>query len=212
MSWRIKTVLIAFAVLIVACFVGLSTAAKSGSPAGSVVKVQLVGGHGSATHIGNGAFITAAHVVKNAKTVTLRADDGSEREAEVEWINEQFDIALLRASSGFDTITPAYLSCRVPEPAELVTARGNPLMMENITTYGYVSGFVGTQGPWRSVVPLNIAIGGGMSGGAIFDEWGYLVGVIVGAPLQPIGMGGSMIGIGFAVDARSVCRLLARDA
>jgi serine protease Do len=178
--------------------------------AGSVAKIVLAGGHGSGVHIGGGYIVTAAHVTpKGGEIVTAKFDDDTERKAEVMWANEAYDIALLRIAdpAGIDV---APLACRVPDLHESVIAKGNPLSLANITTRGWVAGGLMSLGPWRSVVTLSIPIAGGMSGGGLFDASGRLVGILVGAPVQPIGYGATFVGLALAVDGRTVCDLLAR--
>lgn len=179
--------------------------------AGPVVKLMYGGGHGSAVHIGGGYLVTAAHVV-DGQTGNAKAkfSDGGEHKATVLWINNQYDIALLRLDDG--DLEAANLSCRVPALHENVTAQGNPLFMENITTRGWIAGGpLSLAGTWLSVVPMSLPLAGGMSGGGLFDEAGNLVGILVGVPLQPIGFGGAtFVGLSFAVDGKTVCDLLAR--
>lgn len=191
--------------------VGFAYSTYSPSPAerGSVVKLLLAGGHGSGVHVGNGYIITAAHVAAHGE-ITVKLDDGTEMPSTTLWINEAYDIALLRVDN-FAGVASSRLVCRVPEVNETVIARGNPLAMEWISTRGWIAGKTLTvRGAWQSVVPMSLPLAGGMSGGGLFDENGDLVGILVGAPLQQIGYGASMVGISYAVDGRSICNLLAR--
>lgn len=179
--------------------------------ASPVVKLSYAGGHGSAVHIGNGYLITAAHVVAGqAGDATAKFEDGTEHKATVLWYNEAYDIALLRLHDG--ALHAANLECRVPALHEKVTARGNPLFMEHITTQGWIAGLPLTlKNAWLSVVPMSIPLAGGMSGGGLFDDDGDLVGILVGVPLQPIGFGSAtFVGLAFAVDGKTICDLLAR--
>lgn len=177
----------------------------------STVKIVLPNGHGSGVHIGNGFVLTAAHVTHGAKEVTIYASDGTEIPAVVLWESKEYDIALLRADETRH-LGRARLSCRVAQQGEAITAHGNPLFMERVITYGTVSGApVSVGGFWASVLPLSLPVAGGMSGGGLFDANGDLVGLVVGFPLQPLGFGTwTMVGISFAVDARTICNLLAR--
>lgn len=192
------------------CLFGFSQYQRSAPPMrGPVVKLLVNGGHGSAVHIGDGYLVTAAHVVKDK--ITAKLDDDSTRETETLWVNAAYDIALLRIKD-YSTIASANLACRVPTLNEDVFARGNPLRMEWITTRGWVAGKTLEVLPaWRSVIPLSLPLAGGMSGGGLFDSRGDLVGILVGAPLQPIGFGTTLVGISYAVDGRSICNLLARS-
>lgn len=177
----------------------------------STVKIVLPSGHGSGVHIGDGYILTAAHVTRGNKDITIKASNGEEIPAVVLWESTEYDVALLRVD---DTrfLGSAHLSCRVAQAGEAIAAHGNPLFMERIITHGTVSGApVKVERIWASVLPLSLPVAGGMSGGGLFDASGHLVGIIVGFPLQPLGFGmGTMVGISFAVDARTICNLLAR--
>lgn len=175
---------------------------------GPIVKLIVNGGHGSGVHIGEGYIVTAAHVVQGKLTAKL--DDETVLETETLWVNEAYDIALLRIKD-YSLVASVNLACRVPAINEDVFARGNPLRMEWITTRGWIAGTPMEVVPaWKSVVPLSLPLAGGMSGGGLFDRAGNLVGILVGAPLQRIGFGSSLVGIGYAVDGKSICNLLAR--
>ncbi len=178
--------------------------------AGSVVKVQMQGGHGSAVHIGGGNFLTAAHVVGDQPKATLIADDGTETPAEIVWVNRAHDLALIKAESS--AFAASRLSCRTPYMDELLFAKGNPVNLTHITTRGHVAGVVREMGPWRSVVPVDLTVAGGMSGGGVFDQSGNLVGITVGLMLQPLGFGGTAIPIAYIVPGSVICSVMARDA
>jgi len=49
-----------------------------------------------------------------------------------------------------------------------------------------------------------------MSGGAVFDTDGDLVGINVGAAVQPFGFGGSFVGISYIVPGDVICDLMGR--
>lgn len=169
------------------------------------VTYEDYGGYGSATHIGNGYFLTAAHVIKDGKVPLL---DG-ERMADVLWVNKKYDVAFLRAYA--KDMNSAPLDCREPDAGERVSLYGNPLNLESVTTWGQVSGSAREVGPWASVNPVNAAIAPGMSGGALIDEDGDLVGVNVGVMVMPVGFAGGPVGIGYSVPASVVCMLMGLD-
>lgn len=176
---------------------------------GPVVKIVMKNGHGSAVHVGSGYLISAAHVVVNGE-YRVKLDDGTVRTASTLWINRDYDIALLKLDD-FNGIESSSLKCRTPVLHEQVAARGNPLNLEWITTRGWIAGASMEVGPWKSVVPMSLPLAGGMSGGGLFDANGYLVGILVGVPIQRIGMGGTFVGMAYAVDGKSICSLLARS-
>lgn len=172
------------------------------------VKVQVENGHGSATHIGNGIFLTAAHVVKDQETVKIKSENGNIRSGSVLWASDKYDVALiLSEGSG---IGVAEIDCRMPIIAENVTLTGNPLNLDDIITWGKVAGSARPVGPWANVVPMNAAIAPGMSGGGAFDDDGDLIGVNVGVMIMPMGLGGGPVQISYMVPADTVCMLLGR--
>lgn len=172
------------------------------------VKVFYEKGHGSATHIGSGFFVTAAHVIKADVVPSLRDDHGREAEAEVLWVNREYDVALLKSSA--PNVAAADLECRDGVMGEDVSLRGNPLSLEHVVTYGKISGSSREVGPWADVMPVNAAIAPGMSGGGLFDDDGDLIGVNVGLMIMPIGLYGGPVAMGYSVPSDVVCMLMGR--
>lgn len=178
--------------------------------AGSIVKIIEGKGHGSGVHIGDGFIVTAAHVVGDAKETEIKLDDGVTRKAEVLWSNKAYDIALVR--TGPDGLAVSHLSCRVPDTGEVITARGNPTILEFVDSYGRVAGGDRKFGSWQSVFVTDITTVPGMSGGGVFDADGNLVGITVGVLVAPAGMFPSLSGFGTAVPGSTVCGLMGRLA
>lgn len=177
--------------------------------AGFIVKVVLASGHGSGVHIGNGLVLTNYHVAGKLTEVTLKSDDGDIQKAEVLWGNEARDVALVLASHP-ERLATAELSCRDLVNDELLTSYGNPSNIEFITIKGSVAGKARDLGPWKSVVPVDMTIIPGMSGGAVMDKDGKLVGLNVGVMPVQIGMGVSLSGIGYIIPSSTICQLLGR--
>lgn len=174
----------------------------------TVVKVVLENGHGSGVSLGNGYILTAAHVVNDAKTATLKTKDGKTRQAAVLWANTEYDIALLRSE---DTkIDAATLDCRVAQAGDFITSYGNPLNVEFAAAFGRIAGEPRKFGPWQSVFVTDITTVMGQSGGPVFNEEGRLVGITVGAMTAAMRFSLSLVGYGFVVPSASVCELLAR--
>ena len=174
--------------------------------AGSIVKIIEGKGHGSGVHIGDGFIVTAAHVVGDVKETQIKLDDGATRKAEVLWSNKAYDIALVRTVA--DGLAASHLSCRVPDTGEVITARGNPTILEFVSAYGRVAGSERKFGPWQSVFVTDITTVPGMSGGGVFDADGNLVGITVGVLVAPAGMFPSLSGFGTAVPGATVCKLM----
>jgi serine protease Do len=193
----------------IAALVGLSACAENSHNDTSSVKIVLEKGHGSATHIGGGFFVTAAHVVKDNETVVIQTSSGRAGVGDVLWANVQYDIALVR--SDIDGVSESYLSCTDAMVGDAVVSRGNPMDMENIETVGRVASFpMAVADTWKEVFVYDGAMGPGMSGGGAFSSSGDLVGVNVGAPLMQSGMGVSFIGLAYMVPSSVVCMLMGR--
>lgn len=175
----------------------------------SSVKIELAaGGHGSGVYIGDGLILTAAHVAAEGAAVTVKLDDGTTRAAEVVWSSAKSDIALLRTSPQGISASP--LSCAPIVVGAAVQAKGNPLAVEFITTYGHIIGGGRQAGDWAVVAPVDMTVLPGMSGGGIFNDAGEVVGISVAVMTAPLGLGASFTGIGFYVPSYEICGLLGR--
>jgi len=175
------------------------------------VKVALDNGHGSGFHLTGDYWVTAGHVAAEAdksKKFELVLDDGSVRKAEVLWVNKERDIALLKAD-GRD-VENTTLDCTVPEIGDPITLKGNPMMLDKITTYGFVSGGERPAGDWKSVYIVSANVVPGQSGGAVYNDVNHVVGVTVGVFLLPMSFSSSLTGYGAIVSGKTVCDLLAR--
>jgi serine protease Do len=204
------------AFIVFAATAAYSTNAGSVAPpaANSVVKIQRPDSHGSGVHIGNGSFLTAWHVVKDAKTVSIKTSDGKTVGAKVLWFAEEYDIAMLSADGAGISSSP--LTCRAANDDEPIVAKGNPLALEFVSAYGHISGKARKTGPWASVYITDITTVMGMSGGGVFDAAGNVLGINVGVAAAPMKVSGgwvpSITGFGMVVPSADVCKLLARAA
>jgi serine protease Do len=173
---------------------------------GPTVKIKIPGGHGSAVHMGNGYYLTAAHVLATVRdgNATIRYDDGSEMQGiEVMWINTKYDVAMFRVE-GQETVEARDLQCVDPKVGDFVTSEGNPLSLTSVTTYGRISSAPQAAGHWASVINIDAGVAPGMSGGPVFNEDGEIVGINVGM--------GQGMPIYLAVPGSVVCGLLGRTA
>lgn len=180
-------------------------------PMDSVVKIELKNGHGSGVHIGNGYYLTAAHVVKGEKEVSMRDDDGVKRVAKVMWINEESDIALLFYNKPPESLYQygVPLKCSYLSVGNDVTALGNPAQLEFVASYGKISSGPRNMDPyWEQVYVVDTTMVMGMSGGPMFDANGNLYGINVGVLMVPLGFGGSLTGFGMIVPSKHICDLM----
>src|SRR6478609_4168291 len=78
--------------------VASSTQANITEIGSASVRLDIAGGNGtcSATHIGGGRFLTAAHCLGHGN-IEIKTDRGVSATAEPLWGNKLYDLALLRA-------------------------------------------------------------------------------------------------------------------
>jgi serine protease Do len=126
----------------------------------------------------DGLILTNAHVVKDAKEVTVRLADRREYAAKVLGSDAATDIAVLRiAAKDLPTV-------RLGDPKALmvgdyVLAIGAPYGLEQTATSGIVSA-KGRSLPGDAYVPFiqtDAAVNPGNSGGPLFDAAGNVVGI-----------------------------------
>jgi S1-C subfamily serine protease len=178
----------------------------------AAVKVEIAGGpisggHGSGVHIGRGLILTAAHVVADDQEVTLLGADGRSLKARTLWRAPAFDVALLRLDEAAADLPAAPLSCTPARVGEAVELTGHPGPFAQLRLRGHVAGAARAFGPWRQIVPLDLTGMGGVSGGAVANGRGEVVGILVGGlatPFAPIS------GITVMVPAAIICGLIGR--
>lgn len=199
---------LAISICLAGAFISFPKTVHSKPMATSVVYVVMKDGHGSGVSIGAGYVITAAHVAKDG-VLKIKNSLGVEQDAEVLWINEVYDIALLKASKP-EQFAVSNLACRAPNIGEEITAEGSPLRTEFTKFWGHANGAPMKFGPWGEVFSMDMTVLPGISGGPIFDKSGNVVGIAVGVAMLPLGMSNSVTGIGYGVPTSTVCKLLAR--
>lgn len=197
--------------LAIAGFLTFQTAKKRHSLALSTVKIMVGEGHGSGVHTGNRFIVTAAHVVRGQKEVKVKSSSGAEALADVLWLNEGQDIALLRARE-LPGVDVSRLSCGNPSVGQHVSAVGNPGPLEFITAYGRVSSDMKRGERWADFYIASMAVAPGMSGGPVFNESGLVVGIVVGVAITQIGWGASAVSLAYIAPASAICNLTMRNA
>ncbi len=212
----IYTIIVALALLAIAYLVFSANSQPSQRSVNATPHVMLgiSDQHGSGVHIGDGYILTAAHVVVGKASVPTKASNGSVREAIVLWSNKDYDIALARVDRFLD-IDSATLSCKSLDVGTHVRAYGNPWTVEFVSTEGTVVGPSVESEPWGSVVPVDITLIPGMSGGGVLDDAGDVVGISVSVLTIPIESGYrygnvSIVGMGYVVPSSVACMLMGR--
>ena len=146
-----------------------------------------------------GHIITNAHVVENAREITVVLQDGRELKATVVGSDTRSDIAVVKVPA--DKLTQVTLgdSARL-EVGDFVVAIGNPFGLQHTVTSGIVSALGRTgvspeQGTYEDFIQTDASINPGNSGGALVNLRGELVGINSAI----LSRTGGNIGIGFAI-------------
>ena len=146
-----------------------------------------------------GHIITNAHVVENAREITVVLQDGRELKATVVGSDTRSDIAVLKVPSERLTQVTLGDSARL-EVGDFVVAIGNPFGLQHTVTSGIVSALGRTgvspeQGTYEDFIQTDASINPGNSGGALVNLRGELVGINSAI----LSRTGGNIGIGFAI-------------
>lgn len=177
----------------------------------AVVKVVRPNTLGSGVSLEGGIILTAAHVVKGAKTVSIKTADGKVVPATVLWVSEELDTAYLHTDAD---IPFARLDCAEAKVGDEVRAVGAPLGVEFITSYGRIAGKPRKIGAVQSVLVTDITTIMGNSGGPLFNKAGDVVGIASMIMLAPLGnrLAPTLTatGFGFAVPSSEICKLVGR--
>lgn len=144
-----------------------------------------------------GYILTNAHVVKDAKKITVRLADGSATQAALIGSDEASDIAVLQVN-GMKLTAIATADSDTLQVGDFVAAIGSPFGLTQTVTFGIISALqrndLRIEG-FENFIQTDAAINPGNSGGALIDMRGQLVGINT-AILSPAG---GNIGIGFAI-------------
>ncbi|HET6827565.1 MAG TPA: trypsin-like peptidase domain-containing protein, partial [Ramlibacter sp.] len=126
----------------------------------------------------NGLILTNAHVVRDAKEVTVKLHDRREYRAKVLGVDTATDVAVLRINAhGLPVVATG--NPRQVEVGDYVLAIGAPFGFEQSATQGIVSA-TGRSLPGESPVPFiqtDAAVNPGNSGGPLFDAAGRVIGI-----------------------------------
>ena len=147
--------------------------------AGRGAPPEIVRGQGSGFIVSaDGIIMTNAHVVRDAKEVTVKLTDRREFRAKVLGADPKTDVAVLKISArDLPVVTIGKTSDL--KVGEWLLAIGSPFGFENTVTAGVVSA-KGRSLPDDSAVPFiqtDAAINPGNSGGPLFNSRGEVVGI-----------------------------------
>jgi len=168
----------------------------------SVVQIQTGSGLGSGVGSGviydsDGLILTAAHVVGDNDSVTVRFADGEQVEGTVLGGTSGADVAVVQVDR---TGLPA-AELALDDDAQvgqMAIAVGSPWGLQGTVTAGIVSAVdqaIPSGGSARAVLQTDAAINPGNSGGPLVDRDGRLLGINVSI----FSLSGANDGVGFAV-------------
>ena len=126
----------------------------------------------------DGIILTNAHVVRDAKEVTVKLTDRREFRAKVLGADPKTDVAVLKIEAKNLPVATLGKTSEL-KVGEWVLAIGSPFGFENTVTAGVVSA-KGRSLPDDSAVPFiqtDVAINPGNSGGPLFNTRGEVVGI-----------------------------------
>ena len=158
-----------------------------------------------------GHVVTNFHVVKDARSLTVTLEDSRIFVARVVGVEPRKDIAVIRVDAPGDALVPIQLPDK-GQPLEVgqkAIAIGNPFGLDHTLTTGVVSalgremqGIGGVS--IRDMIQTDAAINPGNSGGPLLDSSGRLLGMNT----MIYSRTGSSVGIGFAVPASTILRIV----
>ena len=125
-----------------------------------------------------GEILTNAHVVKNMNTILVVMNDGKGYEAQLKYIDEDTDLAVVKIKKiGLPVVKFANSEDIVV--GKQVIAIGTPITfsLRNSATVGHISGLNRSVGEPYRLVQTDTAITHGNSGGALININGELVGI-----------------------------------
>ncbi len=151
-----------------------------------------------------GIVLTNAHVIEDARDITVTLKDRRSFKARLIGRDPGTDVAVLRIMP-LDVPDLGFADSNALEVGDFVLAIGNPFGLGQTVTSGIVSA-VGRTGiaddSLGELIQTDASINPGNSGGPLID----LAGRIVGINTALIGPSGGNVGIGFSVPANRVQR------
>lgn len=156
----------------------------------------------------DGLIVTNHHVIEGADEIRVVLNDRREFSAEVVSHDERLDLALLRVDTAGERLPTLHFgNSDELEVGDLVLAIGNPFGVGQTVTSGIISANARSNraiGDGGVFIQTDAAINPGNSGGALIDIDGALVGVNTAI----FSRSGGSHGIGFAIPANLVRRMV----
>ncbi|MGV3578503.1 Do family serine endopeptidase [Brevundimonas sp.] len=156
----------------------------------------------------DGVVVTNNHVIQGAQQIRVVLNDRREFPAEVILADERSDIAVLRLQNVTEQLPVLAIDDREEqEVGDLVLAIGNPFGVGQTVTNGIISALNRTEtgiSDSGSFIQTDAAINPGNSGGPLVDMDGDVIGINTAI----FSRSGSSAGVGFAVPASMVKRVV----
>jgi S1-C subfamily serine protease len=173
----------------------------------------------SAVYIGNGYFLTAAHILSsNQSELVMETNIGQKLVAELLWASTSYDISLFHSEHYDSVYISSYsIDCSALSIGDELQFIGNPTNIDFVNTWGRVArDEIEIPNMWKRAIPVNATILPGMSGGAVIDDRGKLKGINVGtlravSGMSPMGPQASFTGISYIVESADICFLMGKQ-
>lgn len=125
-----------------------------------------------------GEILTNAHVVKNMSTILVVTNDGKGYEAQLKYIDEETDLAVVKIKK-IGLPVAKFANSEDIVVGKKVIAIGTPITfsLRNSATVGHISGLNRSVGEPYRLIQTDTAITNGNSGGALINMNGELVGI-----------------------------------
>jgi S1-C subfamily serine protease len=158
-----------------------------------------------------GTIVTNFHVVRGARALTVTLSSQKTYPARIIGVEPRKDIAVIKIDAPAGTLPPLHVvDPKTPlEVGQKTIAIGNPFGLDHTLTTGVISALgrqmEGIGGVTiRDMIQTDAAINPGNSGGPLLDSSGMLIGMNT----MIFSKSGSSAGIGFAVPARVIARIV----
>jgi S1-C subfamily serine protease len=158
----------------------------------------------------DGHVVTNFHVVDRARSLTVTFQDQKTFDATVVGVEPRKDIAVLKVNAPRELLKPIAVASHVAlEVGQKTIAIGNPFGLDHTLTTGVISALgrqmQGVGGVTiREMIQTDAAINPGNSGGPLLDSAGLLIGMNT----MIYSKSGAFAGIGFAVPATTIARIV----
>ena len=158
----------------------------------------------------DGHIVTNYHVIEGANTIQVTFADGTQLDARVVGADATYDLAVIKVeAAGYPLRTVQLGDSESLRVGQFVVAIGSPFGLEQTVTFGIISnlGRVIESPDQRYIgeaIQTDAAINPGNSGGPLLD----LEGRVIGVNAQIVSTSQANAGIGFAIPARIVERVV----